>query len=441
MNHFKINKSIYYELALLICLAISHTFSWGIVSVAITGVILILLLFQDIERTTIMTFVALPYFHLFNANIQSTSLFYIFIFVFFIKFFTSKKTKVNKIKIIVLATIILLRIPSGSFDVLFKWSLLFGFFVCIYDEDFFINNINKIIKFLTISFLLSSICGYYMENHGVKLYGNQMVYNKNGGTHRFAGLIGDAVFFSQFCVILIAFNYLSMYYNKIKVWNIVIIVLLHYFMILSYSKTGIILSIFSFAIYILSILVKNANSKKNAYKSIIIFIFTLFIILFSINYIINNTHNEVINNYVTRFTNKDLSTGRVDINAHYINMIKKDWKCIFCAMSYEKYTTPFLPNSSMNVYINKSHNVFIETLCTFGVIPAFIIFFWLIKNCCKSIINKRKIINLLPFITLMLSGIGLHGNFEYQYYFLVALCTCVFTKKDIKVIFENSQKE
>lgn len=414
---------LFLEFLFLIVLAITHILSFSYLNIVPMLLILFLFLISDINLTIKMLFIALPFFNLLNLNIGTTSFYYLYIIVFIIKYLIFKKFRLEKHKLLFLLVLLLVRIPSEDFSALIRWLLLISVLFFTYNEDYFKKNIKEIVMLLSFSFIISSFFGYYMLLHGLSIYTGGYVYTKElGATTRFAGLIGDPVFFSQFSSFLILLCLIINYYSKrFNFLRYILIIVLLIFTLLTYSKMGILLSITSILIYVILLILKNASSKKTAIKSVIITLFFFIVVCFLVKYIISNSSNYIIKNYYTRFTSGDLFTGRRQINEYYINLLKSSWKTLFISMPYSDYTSYFpIGNGHL---LNRAHNIYLESVCIFGLLVTIIIFFWLIRKIYIMLKQKQKksIIYILPIMLLLISGLTLHGHLEFHYYYLVAL--------------------
>lgn len=427
-------RIIMLEILLLLMLGISHTLSFSSINIIISMIVLILFIISNLKTDIILLFTALPFFNLFTTNIGTTSLFYLYMIVFLFKYIYINRHHLNKTKILVFILLIMVRIPSGDFTSLVKWALLLSVLVFTYNEDFFMEQINDIIKWLSISFILSSVFGYYMLQNGLSIYTNSYIYVSNElVVTRFAGLVGDSVFYSQFASLLIASNLIINYYNVSgRVFRYVIVAILTIFVILTYSKTGIILALISIFIYIIAFIYNNIKSRKNFIKTSLIIIIIIISIILGIKYILSHTNNLIISNYITRFSASDLLTGRTEIYEHYINLLKNNIGTPFFAMPQEQYMELFVTNGGNR--LNRAHNIYLETVCTFGILTTIIIFLWLGYKVIKVLKQKKRRICLLPIIIIFASGFTLHGHFEYHYYFLVSLAILFLNNRIIESI-------
>lgn len=407
----------------LTILAITQLIGLANFNIIISGIILIIFLIANVEQETIMIFEILPFFNLLNKQIGGTSYYYVIPIIYIIKYIKFKRFKIKKQKLLCLLAFSILRAFCGNLVIWLKWFMLFCVLIITYDEDIFVLNFRDIVKYFTILFLISSIFGNIMLKTGKSIYTGGYVYNNGKITSRFAGLIGDPVFYSQISAILISVNLVIIYdENKIKLSQIICIMLLIYFTVLSYSKTGIILEIISIVIFYFEYFKINIFKKRTLLKGLIIFLIGILVFYVALIYIKNNSDNLIISNMVTRLDSDDLMTGRNKIFTHYIDLIiKKIPYSLFWGLSDAEYAEPFsIGNGGV---FNRSHNIYIETMAIFGVIPTLIIIIsigLIFKNYIKY--NTKKWFNLLPMLLLLISGVTLHGHYEFHYYFLVAIC-------------------
>lgn len=426
---FKVNSSMKLKIIylLLVILSFSQVLTLKYINILVCVSISIIMLLSSCEECTTMLFLLLPFFNFFNYKMGTTSLYYIFTAIFIWKYIKYYEFKVPMKKIVILLFLAVIRMFCFNAEIYFKWLCLFTVLVLTYNEDFFIENIKETIENFSISFIISSAVGLYMLQTGSSLY----TYTKSyvNGSTRFAGLIGDNVFFAQIALVLAAFNFIILY-KRFSLKNLLIVISLYIFASLTISKTAIILEVILLILFLILLILKYGAYKYTFIKSIIIMILIGIGIFFSAYYIRNNTDNLVIQNYSTRFASNDLSTGRDEITNHYINKILQTPQVWFCSMTYEDYSQPFYPNAHFTYTINRSHNIYIETICCFGIIPSCFIFIWLIKRIIL-LLTQNKIL-VLPIITIFLTGFTLHGHYEFHYYLILSLGFSVFNKKFYK---------
>ncbi|WP_369675995.1 hypothetical protein, partial [Enterococcus faecium] len=102
----------------------------------------------------------------------------------------------------------------------------------------FIERLPQIIKCINISTIISSMIGYVMLISGNSIYTNSYIYTETGNVTRFAGLVGDSVFYGQFTVIIIGLTLAMMLEKEIsKIFGYITCMILSIFVVLTYSKT------------------------------------------------------------------------------------------------------------------------------------------------------------------------------------------------------------
>lgn len=414
-------KAIHLSIILSLLLCISQYFEISILNLTLTGSLYILVLTQKkADDCVVMLYTLLPMFNLLNYKVGTTSLYYLFVCIFWFRYIKHHSLKLKSSKLLVLSVLLIIRLTSGEIGSTLKWFILISVLVLTYQEDFFDSSIARIVFYMSITFITSSIFGYLMLQEGRSIYTRGYVWSEYGNTIRFAGVIGDSVFFSQFCALLVAANltlgcYIKGYFVKSIFLSVPITVLCLY----SYAKTGLLLIICSFIAVIFWHIWNKSQSRTTILCSVWILLNAFLGLSAIIIYVITHPENAVVKNYTARFNSTDLLTGRGEVWKHYIMIFINDWKSLFCAMSQSEFTKVFyLENGST---VNKTHNIYIETLCAFGFLATIFIFLWIIKDIIVSIKENNGILCLLPVFIILASGYSLHGHFEFHYYTLVSI--------------------
>lgn len=193
-KHQKTKRIIRLELAILICLCISQFFGNSALNLFFTVCIgLLMLSADDLDDSVLLLFTALPMFNLFNANIGSTSMFYLFIFIFWYKYCKQHNWKISQTKVLILILFFVIRLTAGNIVAQLKWIVLFSVLVLTYKEACLNQQLGKLVKYLTISFLIASLAGLLMLLEGRSIYAQGYLVNQGVTVTRFAGLIGDSV--------------------------------------------------------------------------------------------------------------------------------------------------------------------------------------------------------------------------------------------------------
>lgn len=425
----KINYIIYILMGALVLTEFIGSYILRVITVTLvvlTGI------FCNLEANVIMLFACMPFFNLINLKTGTTSLYYILICTFCFKYFMNKKGhyKLNK-KILISFILIFYFIVDMSL-VKLTWILLALPLLFTYREWFLIKNIKKIIRATSITMVLSCICGYWLLVNGRSIYIIGMVYNNGIETTRFAGMLGDSVVLGLMLNVLIASNFVLIYKNKYKIMDIFMLFSMAGFGILTFSKTFVVVLTFITFIFFISI-IKNVAKRRSTVYLLGVIIFALSIgILLGINYIFDNLSNEVISNYFIRFSSQDLFTGRIGIFNHYLDKSSSSIYKLFFGMPVQEYTEPYL--MSVFQYITNAHNIYIEILCLFGlpmlVIVCFAISFILIR----SLRLRYNLVFLMPFLVILIYGLVLHGNLDFNYYTCLAIGLCFTYPESNKVL-------
>lgn len=425
MRNFHINTQnknmIWLELGLLAALCAVQFAGIPIACLLLTAAMgLYMALTQRLEDAVLALFVALPMFNLFNYRIGNISMYYLFVFVFWYKYFRRHNWRVSSLKLLTLLVLLGLRLTSGEIRDNATWFVLFSVLVLTYGEDCLDGQIGRIVKYLTISFLIASVAGYLMQIAGRSLYTHGGVYSDGTRTIRFAGLIGDSVFYSQCCALLIAANLvLACYHHEYRHLGVMLSVMLCGFSLLSYAKTGLIIIAADILVYVLWQIGAKAKKKSTVLFSVGIILAFIGSCIWLVNYILSDTSGTLVQNYLTRFASSDLLTGRLVIWEHYWDIMRNSWRTLFCAMPQAVFRAYFTTTGTN--LLRTTHNIYIELVCAFGLIAAELILLWIIGVMARSVKRRDGMLCLLPMLALMASGMALHGLFEYHYYTLVAI--------------------
>lgn len=417
----KQNAMIWLELWLLTALCVFQFLGIPEVCLAVTLLVgLYMVLTRTVDDTVMALFVALPMFNLFNYRIGNISMYYLFVFVFWYKYFKASHWRISGVKLLVLLALLALRLTSGELRDNTTWFVLFSVLVLTYGEECLDSQLGRIVKYMTISFLIASAAGYLMQLTGRSLYMRSTVYAGGTSTVRFAGLIGDSVFYAQCCALLVGANLvLACYHRSYRQLGLFFAIVLSGFCLLSYAKTGLLIIGAELLVYVFWQIGTKARSRRTLLFSVLIILAFVGGLIWLANYIMSDMSGTMVQNYLARFANADLLTGRLEIWEHYWNMLKSRWSSIFCAMPQSMFETPLVRANGR--YTVTTHNIFIELVCAFGLVAAELILIWVLGVLVRSLRRRDGVLCLLPMLAMLASGMVLHGLFEYHYYTLVAI--------------------
>ncbi len=409
------------EIFLLMLLCVSQYLEIAAVNLFFTGaVILLVLAMKRIEDCTIGLFVALPMFNLLNYQVGNISMYYLLVFVFWWRYLQHHHWRINKKKLLILVALMAIRLTSGEVRDNLTWLVLFSVLVLTYREDFFDRNIEKIVYYMSITFILSSAFGYLMLEEGRSIYNRGYVWSEAGVATRFAGVIGDSVFYSQFCALMVSANLaLGCYRRKYLKKSVLLSVFITAFCILTYAKTGMFLVLLIAISAIFWQFWSNARSRRRAVYAVMIVAAVMCGLTVLAWYIVTHMESEVVRSYLLRLTSVDLLTGRREIWAYYLGRLGESWRTLFIAMPWDIFDLGFLSESG-RIY-NKTHNLYIETVCAFGLVAAVSMLLWVLLGMLRSFKRRDGVLCLMPICVILASGYALHGHFEFHYYTLVAV--------------------
>lgn len=394
-----------------------------------------------IDELFIYMYTCLPFFNILNYKMGTTSMFYILVITFIFKYYTDKSIEHFKIKskMMIICLIILFVIYNiNALGTYIKWLIMILPLILTYKEQKFYTNLVKVIFYYSLSTILASIMGYIMMNNGSYIYLSSYVWNSGEVYTRFSGLIGDSLVYSQILAILISLNLIKIEkLRKIKLVDVAFIGVLITCGILTYSKTFIILMVLIFLYYFFYKLYRNIKEKKSINFMMFCAICVVGIVVL-LQFISTNSDSEIVSSYITRFTSSDLLTGRTTVYKHFFELWKENPQVILLGIGFAKYVLPYQLESGTTVIY--AHNIFIESISLFGFLVCIVLLIIGLNAIYKFFKCKKDIIYLLPTFILFASGMVLHGNLEFSYYFNLILVIIVFCNGVSKNKEENKEK-
>ena len=412
---------IYIEIGLLTMLCVTQYFGITLGNLALTCCVLGLhLLMSDMDESVIGLFCALPTFNLLNMRIGNISMYYLMVFSFWLRYFMYHDWRISKTKFMVLLLLLLIRLTSGEITETLTWFVLISVLVLTYGEDFFDRNIQQIVLFTTIVFLISSLAGYFMLKAGKSIYVGGKVWTGKVKSIRFAGIIGDSVFFSQFCAFLAAANLtLGCHNRRYLIPGILLAGAALVMCVESYAKTGMLLIGVCAVAAVVWLIWNRLQNKRTAVFSIMMTFGGIIGAALLVNYILTDSDNLIVQNYMTRLNGDDLLTGRMDIWVHYLTLLGDSWRSLFWSLPASDYFRPF--SISNGAFFNDPHNVFLESACLFGIVPTLCMMGLVFARMYGCFASRKGILWQMPICVILASGFTLHGHLEFHYYTLVAI--------------------
>ena len=429
----KFNLDILIYLLLLIC-CIGHSNNMGYLSLISTLVIVLITFFCKLEKVFEILFISLPFFYVLNLNVGQTSLYYLLVIIFILKYVFNKNCVYSRKKFLLIALILLVTIPNviNAQSTYFAWLLLLMPLILSYKESFLEKQFSNIIYKYALSMILSSFVVLYMQMNNIYIYTSAYVWNDGNTVTRFSGLLGDSNVYSQSLLIIMALLIFNIFYNKNVNHKItfVYIILLGFFGILTYSKMNLIALTIIVFLSLFYLYFFNIRNRKVGLKLILFSIVLIFTFAFGITYIVNNTDNEIISSYLMRFSVNDLLTGRTTVYSHFFSILNNNPLYYFFGMGFKNYTTPFY--ISTNEIVKYAHNLYIECISLYGVPITILILIFIANKILRNFKINHSVIFIIPIFVLLLTGLTLHGNLEFSFFFnLILIIQCLNCKGGI----------
>lgn len=417
---------------ILIFMFLAHINSISPLIVLLFIGLLLLIIFQKIESNLITLFVCLPFFNIINLTPGSTSFFYILLLIFILKSLLFNWSKITSSNAWIVFILIILLSLYNLFDInsiissYIPWIFMFLFYIIALKVKN--ANIKKITINYTISYLIASaLAKFALDNNYMKFFHVDLGYvYKNGEiNYRFVGLMGETNAFAQVALILITL--LVCIYQKTakkieKIMCLGLIAILILFSFLTVSKMFII-GLFTIVLFIILNSLFSVIKKKrlNIFRLVVITI-TAMIVIGIIAYNLNSILNlEFIQDYLIRFSAKDLSTGRFEVYQHFIGILTENPLRLFFGMGFKNYNVPWILNSGMSGV--HAHNLILEYISLFGVISFIIILIYLLYVVKVGIKKKKQLLDFIPLLILLITGLSLHGIQSNYFYFCLFLIT------------------
>ena len=387
------------------------------------------MLISNIEYGTYILFISLPFFNLFTPVVGTTSLYYIYVILYILKniYQCIKKRKFNNLiyKYIIFTVIIIFTMrnffESSLMDYI-SWLIFCLMFIFMYKSRD--TKLSNIIKFYTISFIISSICGYIgIINNWSHIFPVQLheMWGSSGVTLRFVGLAGESNSYAQIALLLICFNIINIITSnsKKKIENYLYIFIIITFSLLTYSKMFIIgLAIIGILMfnYIVQKNFKNGVKLSNLLKvgtMIALITYAIFVL------ILNNLDNEVLLNYGIRFASKDLFTGRFDVYDYFFKFLSSNVLYMLFGIGFANYDIPWGAGKH-------AHNIYLECILLFGIIVFLLVFILIILKIFKNFKKNKTLLLYIPLIIYLITGFSLHSMLSNYFFFIMVLILNIF---------------
>ena len=407
----------------VLCLFQLVRFSTG--ALLVTGILLLIGIFIRYEELAIYLFICLAFFNVMNANVQSTSLFYLLCGIVVVRYlFQEQERHYFAQKLVLICVIFLVTAYNLLYPLRYvRWFILLLTCILLYGEGIVTGRIVDIITLFSLAQIIASIWGYVMLKNGMAINTNaDKFFSGNYSYLRFAGLIGDSVLYGGFLVVLIALNLSLLLANKSNPWlRILLVTAMAIMGSLTYSKMFYGGLVIEMVLIIWFWLYREKGSVKAFFAT------TVAVAAIAIGcslWLVNGT-GEAASIMRERMSSDDLSTGRLTAWAYYINRWMSDWTIIFKGIGFVEYATrrKFAGYSHSVMY---AHNILVESVTAFGFLETVAILLGMTFALKKFLRQRVGLYWLIPaFMLFVVFGMISHGNFESDYYFFVLLVVTI----------------
>jgi len=229
---------------------------------------------------------------------------------------------------------------------------------------------------------------------------------------RFTGLMHDPNYYAQSCLMAIACGIILLKSDYFKGFSKNLIRVMIFFTILfgfySYSK------MFIFSIALVMIMIFGGfiiDNNKNPMKIIVSISIVAILAIIVLNTKIVSGYTYSI---LQRLSGGDLTTGRLGIAAKFWEIFKTDYRAIILGNGVD---------TARDFFGFELHNIYLETIFTFGIIgttmyTAFLLHHFKLSYIFNGSLNKYYY--MLPLVILFLTGFSLHGIWaDWHYLYLI----------------------
>jgi hypothetical protein len=331
----------------------------------------------------------------------NSSLYVVFLVIFFKEYVGKIKTivveKYDSYLVIVFIYSFIISIINGFESPI----VLLAFMFMIFIVRLMINNniifIHEIIAAFCVMFIFSGVIGLITNSFGLS--------HGVGSINRFISSYGDPNFYTLMGVVSIFGVYYYLKVNKIYKYAIIIIVLM--LILITFSKMLIML-FFVNVLYLLY-LYRYRLRFNNYFKNILFIVFLLFFVNILMDVLF---HQNIINNYIYRFTEEstlgnnydninDVSSGRLSIQDIVLRHLFD--QNILSLMFGNGYIGTKKYFNDINLGMITAHSVYMQILIDFGLIGAILYIILFVEGFKKSDNYTRIIIMNYYFVFLSLS--------------------------------------
>lgn len=401
--------------------------------IAFLGVCL-LLFFCERETILLQLFFIMPMANIFKMSPSSQSFFTIILLLYVVMCFVLPR-KATLLIVLFSIYIILGQLVSGSFMLFRTVKLICNilFLSSILNQNVTINH--KSVFFSYIIGNITASCFGLMDSNFFKIkdyVGEQGVEGIEFiDLTRFTGLHTDPNYYTVGMIISLCLLVVLYHRKEVKTsFSLLISVPIVYFLILTYSKSAILmLAVPLFFVFY------SLYKQKKFISILVVFGLAVFVLLMALSGKI-----EILNVVISRFNASSDSVGDTDLNSLttgrfgiWVSYVKYMFNHYLAFFVGEGISAPYLEGHA-------THNLYIEMWYHLGIIGSSMLLWvlWTILKQCKLVVFNRKLINYSVLISSLLLYCFLSELFYYDPPFHIMLA---FVVLNLPSISDNMPKE
>ena len=404
------NKRLYLLWIILVLLITACIATSTLLSLAAFVVLVGAALLLPSNEAIVLLMSLLPFANIFKLSPNSTSLFTITeLALVVVLIFKIKKIRTSFLLALMALAVYVIALSFENFNALLVIKFLFGFLLIYFAMQVLgrddVKNIAYLLAMGSIIMMVFTLNKPYLE-FVLPYYEdiNTLLVGGNGElTLRASGFFGDPNYCSLFLMLTLAMLCTLYYHKQVKAEFWLLFVPISVLGFFTYSKSYFL----CLAALILFLIVFVLFPKHKGWAIFAIIALGAFLALIFYGKI------EAINIIVERFKEKDLTTGRSELNRIYLDYI---WENPVTMFFGEGFGADVIEGAKNNV-----HNIYIESLLKLGMVGC-IAYLLSLKLALGNIkLRGKKVADFLPLIFMLVVYVFLAGITAYDMPFYVAL--------------------
>ncbi len=404
------NKKLYLLWIISVVLICACILTSTLLSAVAFAILMVAAVFFAPNEVLVFLIALLPFANIFKLSATSTSLFTIAeMAIVLILIFKMKRIRTSFLLVLLLFAAYLLMFSFEDLNWLLIIKMLVNFLLVYFAlcklEGKDLKNIAYMLAIGAVIMMLLTLNQNYLE-YVLPYYEDVNFLVLSGlGTDmiRASGFFGDPNYCALFIVVILALLCTLYYHKAIKTEFWILFIALAVCGFFTYSKSYFLC--LAALIFFLIIFVLFPKHKGWAILSAIALAVLLVLML--------GGQIEVFNVMMERFQDKDLTTGRMNLNEFYLDYI---WSHPMTLFFGDGIATDVIAGAGNNV-----HNIYIEALLKFGVVGCALYLFAFGLGIGDLKGRNKRVADFLPLVFMLVMYFFLAGVVTYDFPFYVAI--------------------